>query len=653
MPSEDPLTGIMAMLRRQNAIDPGTAAQRQAAIGTQRAQAGASPRRTGQPQGQPPGGAMPQVSPDMEQFPPGTHPADAAAPLEDRRTPEEGMEGEMTAPESMMPTVIDALNESIIAMKVEIHRTPDEEERKNLESQANKIRRQIQALGGDPIRADESIEEGVRKISGRGYMHGMGRGMGAGTATGQAQDPKQELLPMLNLSPVERSLQLGLGTQEEDPILGRGLGAGAATGEHTPEQPTPEQLVGMAQTEGVARKAEMEPVQPPPKPEEAPAAARAAGDWWDMGAPEAQPQDQLSQVMQQLGGAPSPPGVPGISPAPEAQVDAQYVHNILQEYGVTPRSDEEIQAHAAAIVERQSLQKEQIVQRELDRFEREFPQEFARARDRMQEEAQAISAERQEEFSNRGMYYASVMESTLSSIDSERLDKIAEISSQAASHVTELRADLRDIAEWAVVEEEALRHELEVEERHLARDLASMRIEAAMHGDRMALDAWHGEQQMRLQRAQIQTQQWQTQAQLYTEQARMAMEASMHQDQMQLAWAGHDLDAQRLAADMALQQQRIAMDRQQLNHMLAGEEPDTFAYSTSAYQNVQAALEQGNVGFARQVLGEAQEQGLTQPTLGVLADDISEYERAQDQPGLWERATGWLTRDRPTDWQWQ
>jgi hypothetical protein len=66
-----------------------------------------------------------------------------------------------------------------------------------------------------------------------------------------------------------------------------------------------------------------------------------------------------------------------------------------------------------------------------------------------------------------------------------------------------LREELRDIAEWAVVEEEVVRRELEAEDAALRERLANIRIQVGMWADQMALDAWYQQESLRMQHQQI------------------------------------------------------------------------------------------------------------------------------------------------------
>ena len=152
MARPDPLENIMGMLRKSNSIDPSSSAARKANMKTTRQSLGAAPPATMMPpQAGGMGGAMP---------PPDVMPHQAGI--------QEGMSPDFQEQPNMMGVVVDALNEAIIGLKTEIHRARDPEQRRMLESEAQQIRERIIELGGDPIWADESIEEGLAKLRGLG-----------------------------------------------------------------------------------------------------------------------------------------------------------------------------------------------------------------------------------------------------------------------------------------------------------------------------------------------------------------------------------------------------------------------------------------------------------------------------------------------------
>ena len=191
---------------------------------------------------------------------------------------------------------------------------------------------------------------------------------------------------------------------------------------------------------------------------------------------------------------------------PEMQVDADFVNSIIQQFGIEPRTPEDIQEHAQAIVDRQRYSQEQIIQREIERFERDFPNEFRKAEQQIRDAAANVSADRQEEMAARGTFYSSIMAQSMAEIDSETMEMINDIATSAASHVTGLRGEMRDLQQWAVLEEEVVRRQLEAEDRQQRERLAMMHIEVATWADQMALDTWYRQESLSLQQDQLQLQ---------------------------------------------------------------------------------------------------------------------------------------------------
>ena len=191
---------------------------------------------------------------------------------------------------------------------------------------------------------------------------------------------------------------------------------------------------------------------------------------------------------------------------PEMQVDTDFVNSIIQQFGIEPRTPEDIQEHAQAIVDRQRYSQEQIIQREIERFERDFPNEFRKAEQQIRDAAANVSADRQEEMAARGTFYSSIMAQSMAEIDSETMEMINDIATSAASHVTGLRGEMRDLQQWAVLEEEVVRRQLEAEDRQQRERLAMMHIEVATWADQMALDTWYRQESLSLQQDQLQLQ---------------------------------------------------------------------------------------------------------------------------------------------------
>jgi len=190
-------------------------------------------------------------------------------------------------------------------------------------------------------------------------------------------------------------------------------------------------------------------------------------------------------------------------PAPPMTVDADFVNDIIQQYGLEPRSPEEIREAAQAVVERQAFQKDQIVQRELDRFEREYPSEFRKAQQDIMNAAKDMEGEMQEEAAARGMFYSSVMASGASALNEQVLEHISDIANAAASRVAFLRDEQRDIEEWSILEEEVVFRQMEAVDRQERQQLMHMQVEVATWADQMNLDRWYRHEQLMFQHDQL------------------------------------------------------------------------------------------------------------------------------------------------------
>ena len=185
MPRPDPLNNIMTQLREHGGGDPNQQAARQADLKQQRQQVGATPEGTMRPP-QPAGGqGMPQdVMPQTPGSPDGISPDFQEQP-------------------NMMGVVVDALNEAIIGLKTEIHRSPEPESKRKLEKQAQKIRDAVLEMEGDPVWGDESIDEGLGKLRGLGAV-----GMGMQRPRDRAMQMRQVQMPDSDLPPRERVNQI-------------------------------------------------------------------------------------------------------------------------------------------------------------------------------------------------------------------------------------------------------------------------------------------------------------------------------------------------------------------------------------------------------------------------------------------------------------
>ena len=539
MPQTDPLERIMGMLRNQGAVDPAQAQERMARMKPERRQSGAAP-------------------PEQRRETPVE-----GRPVRDRQSSEEGTEGDMTAPGTTIPVIVDALNESIIALKVEIHRTGDKEKRRELEGHARRLREQISSLGGEPVYADETVEEGLQKLGQRRMREEQPQPMGQEQQMmreqqmmqqqqmGQQQQPGMGMLAGLGLNKQQPELQTR-GYVGADLMKDLGEQTGYTPGltpDHPAYQTEERQRSGETATRPFLehRGAEVGWDQ-----EAGQVIARGpAGETMftpsDIEGPGVSfaPQDELTRILQEIGlGEPSPVqpreapewdefyDPTRVEAAPAPRFNEQSVNRIISEYGLQPRSEEEIAQAAEAMVKRQALGRKQAVQKQLDRFNREHPTEFDRAQEQIRKTAKEMSADRQEEISNRGMYYGSVLANAASSLDAAVMDEIGQIASEAASYVADLHRDLQDIEEWKAVEREALRHEMMAQEREHGTRIAQMRMGAMQHADQMALDMWATEQQLRLKDRDQQFEQFKFEVGRSLEEQGMAASASVMRQPM-------------------------------------------------------------------------------------------------------------------------
>ena len=208
------------------------------------------------------------------------------------------------------------------------------------------------------------------------------------------------------------------------------------------------------------------------------------------------PESEIEQLIAQITGS-------ELRQAPTPVVNEEYINQMLSQYGIAPKTPEEINEYAQAIVDRQKYTQEQVLMREIDRFERDFPNEFRKAAQRIRSESEKLSADKQEEMAARGLFYSSIMRGAVGDIDNATLNEIADISASAANYVTDLRADVRDLAQWAALEQEVIRRELETQEENKRMNLMQMHIEIATWADQMALDSWYKQESLQLQKDQL------------------------------------------------------------------------------------------------------------------------------------------------------
>ena len=532
MPQPDPLDNIMGMLRNQGAIDPNTQQTRQSRMRQDRRRAGAAP-----------GAQLREGARNLDREP---H-DELSGTLEDigESRVEEGKEGDIqVGQQDMMPIIQDQLNETILSLKIQIHRERDKERRQQLEQQAEKIRQQVVDLGGEPIWADESVEEGLQKLKGHGqigapqiqdeiariqeqtveqvqgmpqHQQMLDQVMGQQTQYDQPEQPVDTMTQettMEPIDPVDSTLQeLGITPGEEAPIREIAERAGAyvdwdsETGEvsiqgedGTATRLTPDRVEGgMAYASGDALGQALRDVGILPEAPSYP--------------------DQIQQELdERLAEFPDPPDLEDPQLYEDvrdklSRVDPGSFNEFAKQYGIKPRTQEEIAEKAELIARRQAEGKIAPLERELERFEENFPNEFEKAKQQIEEHAAQQSADIQEEMSSRGMYYSSVMGNRLGEVDERTADTIAEISRDAAEHVANLRAEIRDIEQWRVLEEEIIRRELETEDRQQRKQLAQMHQEAVWRHETAVLDEFHRSTQRELDNYHAQIQGIQARAQ--------------------------------------------------------------------------------------------------------------------------------------------
>ena len=508
MPQPDPLDTVMTNLRKHGGIDPNTQAKRKAQLKDQRTTLGATPPATRKPPQQGVGGrGMPK---DVMPRAPGTVVGGDREALHQQP--------------NMMGSVIDALNEAIIGLKTEIHRAPDEETKKKLQAEAQSIRDRIVDLGGEPVWADETIEQGLQKLRGLGFVTqfdsnwqqgsnwwDMSSAPGGWAPSGQEAAPGQHTAGPGPMHPHAAQPQA---PAQQEQASGAG-GRPSWTNPFLNQQQTPfpgVQVPSVSAPRVTAPRVNIPEV--PETPDTIP----------DYFSPHVQEKDQKITEMQDLISR-----ITGrdIGPRPERVVDHEYVSRMMEQFGVEPRSQEEIEEHARALVERQALGQEQLIQREIERFESDFPDEFAKAEERIREAAAELSADKQEEMAARGMFYSSIMAESVEKLDDAAVREISEISAEAARYVAGLNRELRDIEQWKILETEVVRHMLETEDQNLRRQLMGMQIEVASWADQMALDEWYREQTLQMQSEQLQLQGLQMQLAMADQHAQWASAAFM------------------------------------------------------------------------------------------------------------------------------
>lgn len=470
MPMPDPLENVMTMLRDKQGVDPNSTSNRSARLKQHRTAMGANPQATRRP---------PQgVSNQQRNVPPDVMPHTGGIPPE-------GVADNFQEQPNMMGVVIDGLNEAIIGLKTEIHRTQNPEQRKELERQAQGIRKQIVEMGGEPIYADETIEEGMKKLRGLGAVN---------------TQPLSRLDELLAPKPTTTTAPTGTTTTTKKTVAASGgtttlQQQAAAQGAVSP-QPVWDDLFG---TKGIQVNTPkvVAPQVPVPKIPD-PMTADSGPDYFG-GAIRAKQEgavDELEELINKVTGR-------EVSPRPVPQVDSNYVNQLIQQYGLEPKTEEEIAEAANVVINRLRWDQEKVINRELERFEREHPHEFEKAQKQIESAAARASADKQEEMAARGMFYSSIMGNALTSIDEKSLELIGEIARDAANYVAELHTDLKDVAQWAILEEEVIKKQMEAEDRVHRQNLMMMHVEVSTWADQMALDGWYKENVLQIEQDQL------------------------------------------------------------------------------------------------------------------------------------------------------
>ncbi len=506
----DPIDSIMSGLIGKGAVDPRESQARQARLKDERGRLGAAPATQGQalPPSAPPGQPQ-QPIPGMPEAPGGEE-VDARQ------------------------VYLDQLNESIISLKIIISQTEDPEERKVWEDEARDARKKIRAHGGTPIEAQDTIEDGLQKLLGHGFVGGarldtiLNQGVTSGTTRRQIPTSGQ---PESGPQYLQQPDSLPLPTTKTPGIQA--------------------QLPDRAQQQQQQRPG------------------------FDQYVPDSGLSDQLSAALRGIGAVKAAPSFQ----APTPQVDADYVNQLYQQWGIQPKTQEEIDAEARAFADRVALGKTQVIQRELDRFNDSFPDEFEKSKALINEYASELSAEHQEEFAARGMYYTSVMSGALQNIDDKALQEIGSIARDAALYVNDLERQMQDVAEMAVLEYEVERHRLMTEDQGLRQQLANVQLEVAMRHDQHLLDRWYKESQVALQsRAQA----------IQEAQMRIQQADALNQD-MAAAWMVNDPGVQESLKMMGITNDQLqAMDPREVATLVRSALQMSAMGSEREMQNLQA-----------------------------------------------------------------
>ena len=528
MRQPDPLDNIMNMLRRKGGTDPNSSAAQKASMKNERAQLGVQPGmvQPGQPPQQP-----------------------AQQPAQQGRSQEVTDAGGMEMDPNIddMDLVVDQMNEQIISMKRALHHTQEPQKKQEWEKRIERVRQDILEMGGEPIWADESIDEGLAKLQGRGYV-GADR-----TATNYEEDqfiglddrtgsPYSQLHGHSEQEPYYGDPTRGLQSEpgpvsyHDDPMVDAGLAAPRDYSSPYTEQPTYEQ--DRYDWTGLPARGQVEPRQEEKDDDDPTIYSDAYTEYegFKQRSRDVEPYDEVDAALMDIGEeehareqAPWETGrlTEEDINLPGWEMDDEWFTEMEEQYGMTIRDPEEVREHARSLVERQYLGKRRVIEREIERFEREHENSFAKAKNEITEAARRYKGEQESEYSGRGLLFSSIMAGTSEAIDDRVISEISEISKKAADHVMGLEAEIRDLAQWAVVEEEVLTREMMSEERDRSFQLGQMRMNVGLAKQQFELDRAYKGASMALDRRRMALDELRTQIEVEDHQARQVAAAGM------------------------------------------------------------------------------------------------------------------------------
>lgn len=471
MPQMDPLENIMGMLRRSGSIDPAQAAQRKAQMKPLRRQMGIAP---GAQQGEKPAAV---------------------------KTQEEGMATNMSIPQrDMTPVIVDQLNETIISIKLQVHREVDPERRVVLEQQAEGLRQQILSLGGEPIWADESVEEGILKLKGYGFvgepvindeLQRIYRYKGILQETPQiplvlpTSKIQQAYQPVQQERPRNDMRIASVGTQksgEAQRILDDIARVEAGRGNAETEAYFQREWGGI-DSYIASQQARLAGLQQSPVPQ----------------IPDVQPPDRLSQILEHVGEQRT-----GLGEAPESIFTPEKFDEMRRDFKDTLRTPGERQEEALARARGQFLPQQQRVYDQIASFEESWPREFEKVKGKIEEQSAKLSADIQEESAARGMFYSSIMAGNMIAVDEKELELIADVATRAQEHLSGLQRELRDLYSLEALQRELHLQEMRTEDRETRFKLAEYTTRVALEMDKVAFNNWRQTEALQMEQRAMQ-----------------------------------------------------------------------------------------------------------------------------------------------------